>query len=233
MKEYVVDIDFNQFFKKYEAVVAMADIAFNKVKDNHPECVKCKINCSDCCYALFDLTLIEALYINHKTRESFAGEKRGKLEEKANIADRAVFKLKKKAYNELKSGKSEDEIINDLAAKKIRCPLLNEEDCCDLYEFRPITCRLYGIPVSIGGAGHTCGLSGFKEGKNYQTVNMDAIRKKLYEISDDVVRHINSKYLKLSEVLVPLSMAILNVYDKEYLGLPDPDKAPEKEKIKG
>jgi hypothetical protein len=32
---------------------------------------------------------------------------------------------------------------------------------------------------------------------------------------------------------VPLSMAILNVYDKEYLGLPDPDKAPEKEKIKG
>jgi hypothetical protein len=89
---------------------------------------------------------------------------------------------------------------------------------------------LYGIPVSIGGAGHTCGLSGFKEGKNYQTVNMDAIQKKLYEISDDVVRHINSKYLKLSEVLVPLSMAILNVYDKEYLGLADADKTPVKEK---
>jgi hypothetical protein len=31
-------------------------------------------------------------------------------------------------------------------------------------------------------------------------------------------------------VLVPLSMAILNVYDKEYLGLPDPDKSPVKEK---
>jgi Fe-S-cluster containining protein len=208
----------------------MADIAFNKVKDSHPECVKCKINCSDCCYALFDLTLIEALYINHKTRENLGGEKRGKLEEKSNKADRAVFKLKKKAYNELKSGKSEDEIIKELATKRIRCPLLNESDCCDLYEFRPITCRLYGIPVSIGGAGHTCGLSGFKEGKNYQTVNMDAIQKKLYEISDELVRHVNSKYLKLSEVLVPLSMAILNVYDKEYLGLPDSDKSPVKEK---
>jgi Fe-S-cluster containining protein len=230
MKEHIVDIDFTQFFKKYEAVVAMADIAFNKVKDSNPECVKCKINCSDCCYALFDLTLIEAVYINHKTRENFAGEKRVKLEEKANIADRAVFKLKKNAYNKLKSGKSEDEIINDLAAKRIRCPLLNESDCCALYEFRPITCRLYGIPVSIGGAGHTCGLSGFKEGKNYQTVNMDAIQKKLYEISDELVRHINSKYLKLSEVLVPLSMAILNVYDKEYLGLAEADKTPAKEK---
>ncbi len=225
-----MDIDFTQFFKKYEAVVAMADIAFNKVKDSHPECVKCKINCSDCCYALFDLTLIEALYINHKTRENFDSEKRGKLEEKSNKADRAVFKLKKKAYNELKSGKSEDEIIKELATKRIRCPLLNESDCCDLYEFRPITCRLYGISVSIGGAGHTCGLSGFKEGKNYQTVNMNAIQKKLYEISDELIRHVNSKYLKLSEVLVPLSMAILNVYDKEYLGLPDPDKSPVKEK---
>ena len=225
-----MDIDLSQFFKKYEAIVAMADIAFNKVKDGHPECVKCKINCSDCCYALFDLTLIEALYINQKTRENFDGNKRGKLEEKSNIADRAVFKLKKKAYNELKSGTSEDEIIKELATKRIRCPLLNEEDCCDLYEFRPITCRLYGIPVSIGGAGHTCGLSGFKEGKNYQTVNMDTIQKKLYVISDELVRHVNSKYLKLSEVLVPLSMAILNVYDKEYLGLPDPDKSPVKEK---
>jgi Fe-S-cluster containining protein len=230
MKEQIVNIDLFQFFKKYEAVVAMADNAFNKVRDSHPECVKCKINCSDCCYALFDLTLIEALYINHKVRENFDGGKRGKLEEKANIADRAVFKLKKNAYKELKSGKSEDEIINDLAAKRIRCPLLNGSDCCDLYEFRPITCRLYGIPVSIGGAGHTCGLSGFKEGQNYQTVNMDAIQKKLYEISDELVRHINSKYLKLSEVLVPLSLAILNVYDKEYLGLADEDKTPVKEK---
>ena len=225
-----MDVDLSQFFKKYEAIVAMADIAFNKVKDSHPECVKCKINCSDCCYALFDLTLIEALYINHKTRENFDDKKRGKLEEKSNIADRAVFKLKKKAYNELKSGTSEDEIIKELATKRIRCPLLNEENCCDLYEFRPITCRLYGIPVSIGGAGHTCGLSGFKEGKNYQTVNMDTIQKKLYVISDELVRHIESKYLKLSEVLVPLSMAILNVYDKEYLGLPDADKTPAKEK---
>jgi len=225
-----LNIEFTQFFKKYEAVVAMADNAFNKVRDNNPECVKCKINCSDCCYALFDLTLIEALYINHKVGESFDGKKKEKLEKKANIADRAVFKLKKKAYNELKSGKSEDEIIKELATKRIRCPLLNEEDCCDLYEFRPITCRFYGIPVSIGGAGHTCGLSDFKEGKSYQTVNMDAIQKKLYEISGELVRHINSKYIKLSEVLVPLSMAILNVYDKEYLGLAGADKSPAEEK---
>jgi len=225
-----VEIDFTAFFIKYEAVVAMADNAFIKVRDSHPDCVNCKINCSDCCYALFDLTLIEALYINHKIREKFDGEKRIQLEEKANIADRSVFKLKKKAYEELKSGKSEEEIIQALSTKRIKCPLLNDKDGCDLYEFRPITCRLYGIPVSIGGAGHTCGLSGFREGENYQTVNMDAVQKKLYEISDELIKQIKSKYLKLSELLVPLSMAILNVYDKEYLGLAGEDKSPVKEK---
>jgi len=220
-----VDLNFEQFFNKYEAVVAMADNAFEKVRTIHSECIKCKIHCSDCCHALFDLTLIEALYINHKVKEIFGGEKKVRLLEKADIADRAVFKLKKKAYKEFEGGKSEDEILNDMATKRLRCPLLNEDDMCDLYEFRPITCRLYGIPLSIGGKGHTCGVSGFQEGKNYQTVNMDIIQNKLYEISDALVKSINSKHIKMSEMLVPVSMAILNNYDNEYLGIPDVEKS--------
>jgi Fe-S-cluster containining protein len=216
-----VDLNFDQFFNKYEAVVAMADNAFERVRTIHNECIKCKIHCSDCCHALFDLTLIEALYINHKVKEIFKGEKKVRLLEKADIADRSVFKLKKKAYKEFEGGKSEDAILNDMATKRLRCPLLNEEDMCDLYEFRPITCRLYGIPISIGGKGHTCGVSGFQEGKNYQTVNMDILQTKLYEISDSLVKSINSKHIKMSEMLVPVSMAILNNYDKEYLGIPD------------
>lgn len=214
-------LNFTQYFDKYEIIVAIADVFFDKVKKSHPECVKCKTNCSDCCYALFDLTLIEALYINNKIKEKFESEERGRLEEKANTADRAVFKLKKKAYDSFKSGKSEDEILTDLATKKIRCPLLNEEDRCDLYEFRPITCRLYGIPSSIGGVGHTCGKSGFKEGINYPTVNIEAIHKRLFEISDDLTKYINSKYVKLSELLMPVSMAILTEFDKEFLGVAD------------
>lgn len=225
-----MDLIFKEFFNKYEAVVEMADNAFEKVRASHSEFIQCKMHCADCCHALFDLTLIEALYINHKVKEMFDGDKKSRLEEKANIADRAVFKLKKKAYKEFESGKSEDEILKDMATKRLRCPLLNEEDKCDLYEFRPITCRLYGIPLLIGGAGHTCGVSGFQEGKEYPTVNMDIIQKKLYEISDGLVKSVNSKYAKMSEMLVPVSMAILNKYDKEYLGIPDTEKSTDAKK---
>ncbi len=222
-------LNFTQFFKRYETIVEMADSLFGQVKTNHPECVKCKINCSDCCYALFDLTLIESLYINHKLKEKLNSEERGCLEDKANTADRKVFKLKKKAYDNFKSGQSENEILQELATKKIRCPLLNQEERCDLYEFRPITCRLYGIPFSIGGVGYTCGKSGFNEGIKYPTINMEAIHKVLFEISDDLTKHINSKYVKLSEILMPVSMAILTEFDNEFFGAADTKKSLEEE----
>ncbi|MEJ2221340.1 MAG: hypothetical protein P8X80_11040 [Desulfobacterales bacterium] len=49
-----MDFDFTPYFKKYEALVSNADNAFERVKQAHAECVKCKEKCTDCCYALFD-----------------------------------------------------------------------------------------------------------------------------------------------------------------------------------
>jgi hypothetical protein len=49
-----MDFDFTPYFKKYEALVSNADDAFERVKQAHSDCVKCKEKCTDCCYALFD-----------------------------------------------------------------------------------------------------------------------------------------------------------------------------------
>ncbi len=97
---------------------------------------------------------------------------------------------------------------------------MNKEDTCDLYDFRPTTCRLYGLPTAIGGVSHTCGRSGFYEGKIYPTINMDVIHRKLFELSEEIARAIRTRYPKLHEMLVPLSMALLTDYNEEYLGVP-------------
>jgi len=131
--------------------------------------------------------------------------------------------MKRQAYKDLEAGKKEDDILADLAQKRIRCPLLNDQDTCDLYEYRPITCRLYGIPTSIAGKGHTCGLSGFSEGTSYPTVKLDIIQKKLYDLSAEFVRSIHSRYARMGEMLVPLSMALLTEYTEEYLGVKGDD----------
>ena len=224
-------IDFKPYFEKYEAVVAMADEVFERVHKEFPECVKCKIKCDDCCYALFDLALIEAIYLNHQFKRIYKDRERERLIERSNRADRKIHKIKRKAYKEKAAGKNETDILTNLAGERVRCPLLNDEEMCDLYEHRPITCRLYGIPTSIGGVGHTCGKSGFVEGKQYPTVNLDLIQKKLYDITTEFVHRIKSRHGKMADMLVPVSMAMLTGYDVDYLGIAAAKK--EKEKRNG
>lgn len=214
-----MNIDLSPYFKKYEDLVASADAAFERVKQEHADCVKCEEKCADCCYALFDLTLIEALYIHHQFYRRYTGSSRSKLIEKANRADRKIHKIKRKAQQDLQAGVSEEEILARLALERVRCPLLNARDLCDLYEHRPLTCRFYGIPTAIGGQGHTCGKSGFERGRPYPTINLDAVYNQLQQISAELLRDIESRHVKLADLLVPLSMALVTDYDADYLGV--------------
>lgn len=211
--------DLSLYFDKYEALLELADTAFSRVKAEHTSCVRCKIECSDCCYALFDLSLIEALYINFHFNSLFAGKKRAALIEKASSVDRTIYRIKRKAHQAFKNGMNENEILAALAMERVRCPLLNAGNRCDLYKYRPITCRVYGIPTSINGRGHTCSLSAFIEGEKYPSVNLDHIQQKLFDLSDELVKGIRSKYVKMSDLLVPLSMAIITDYNDSYLGI--------------
>lgn len=219
-------------FEKYEALVNQVDGVFESVRQQHSDCVKCKLECSDCCFALFDLSLVEALYINRKFIERVVGDKKLEIIENANTTDRKIYQLKRKAFKAVRGGeKSEEQVLLEMATERIRCPLLNEENRCELYEYRPITCRLYGVPTSIQGRGHTCGLSGFKEGEAYPTVNLDTVHAKLHELSTELVATLKSTHVKMGEVLMPLSMALLTVFDESYLGVPSeqpkPDANPE------
>ncbi|MFO7750324.1 MAG: YkgJ family cysteine cluster protein [Desulfobacteraceae bacterium] len=212
-------LDFKEHFAKYEAVVSMVDGVFDKVKNDYPREVFCREKCSDCCYAIFDLTIIEAVYINHKFNEKFSGSKKLELIDEAAKIDRSLYKMKKEAYQETKKGKNEVDVLGMMAAKRVRCPLLGSDDLCMLYEARPITCRLYGIPTSSAGMSHICGRTNFEEGKSYPTVNMDTIYSQLQLISAEFTKAINSRHVKMCEMLVPVSTALITNYNEEYLGV--------------
>ncbi|MFO7964818.1 MAG: YkgJ family cysteine cluster protein [Desulfobacterales bacterium] len=218
-----IDIAIEPFFTQYEALSKAADAIFEKVKQEFPECVKCRIQCTDCCYALFDLSLIEAMYINYRFNEAFEEQVKADVIEKANRADRIIHKIKRQAHKDFENGKKESDILAEVAKEKVRCPLLNSRNRCDLYASRPITCRLYGIPTEIGGLGRTCGQSGFHPGRPYPTVHLDMIHQKMYELSERFCASIKTRYAGLPELLVPLSMALLTNYNEEYLGIQTPE----------
>ena len=212
-------MDFSNAFSRYEALVDQVSQVFTKVSSEFSEEVKCKAGCDDCCHALFDLTFVEALYIKEKFDELYNGKARHEITERASTVDRGLAKMKKEAYKRHEAGTPDDAIIEAISKMRVRCPLLGEEGKCLMYEHRPIACRVYGIPTSAAGKGHTCGLSGFDEGKAYPTLNMDLVYNRLYKISGDLVREIDSRFTQMGSVLVPLSMALLTDYNEEYLGV--------------
>ena len=214
-----MSLDFKQYFRAYEELVNSAEKAFNKIGSGFSEEVKCKPGCSDCCHALFDVTLIEALYINKKFKEKYQGKEREIIFDRANKADREIHRIKRNALKEKKAGASDIEIIGKMAMERVKCPLLNDKNQCDLYESRPINCRVYGVPTETGGASHICGRTGFVQGEKYPTIKMDKMYSYLYHISNEMVEKMNTKYTKMGDMLMPLSMVLLTSFSDDFLGI--------------
>jgi len=212
-------MDLNKHFVKYEALVGMVDQVFDRVKKEFPKEVFCREKCSDCCYAIFDLTLIEALYLNHKFSENFSGKEKAELIAIADKTDRALAKMKRDAYKKVKDGADQLEIVGRMSQERVRCPLLGENNLCLMYDKRPITCRVYGIPTSTAGASHICGRTNFVQGKAYPTLNMDKIYTQLQLLSAELVKDIKSTNIRMHELLIPVSMAMVTLFNDEFLGV--------------
>ncbi|MDL2267766.1 YkgJ family cysteine cluster protein [Desulfovibrio sp. OttesenSCG-928-G15] len=212
--------DLTPFFERYETQAKEADALFAHIRSQYPDLVVCKEKCSSCCHAMFDLSLVEALYLNGKFNERFPpGKERTAILDAADSADRTAARIKRKVFKESKEGKDSNEILAEIARVKVRCPLLDENDRCIMYDVRPVTCRLYGVPTAIGGQSHTCGLTGFLQGEKYPTVALDKIQHRLSALSTELTTFIGTAYTELDSMYVPVSTALLTQYDAAYLGI--------------
>lgn len=212
--------DFEDIFARYEALVAAVDKTFEAVKARHGKEVTCAKGCSDCCSAVFDLSLVEALYLNQRFNTALDTEAtqpaRQAVLRRADVAERQQAKLARAAHKELRQGLDDEAILTEAASRRIRCPLLAEDDSCDLYAARPITCRLYGVPQNIRGQARTCGMSGFEPGRQYPTVNVERIQDLLVELSEEISQRLQSRYRGLTTMHMPVASALLTTFDDEF-----------------
>jgi Fe-S-cluster containining protein len=216
--------DLSPFFDEYEAIVDRVDAAFARIADEYPQEVRCQLGCCECCYALFDLTLVEAMSVNRMYHNVLSESQKRIVAERADRADREIHKIKRNAFKSQQQGVEPEKILRDVGSQRVRCPLLEDDNSCVLYDHRPLTCRVYGLPLIIHGQVRTCGLTGFEPGKSYPSINMDMLQQKLLDISQRMVQSMPTKYDKLAEVLVPVSMALLTEYDDTYLGIVQPQE---------
>ena len=162
--------------EELENLRTRADAAFAQVAQRHPQEVACHPGCDDCCHALFDLSLVEALALAlgflELPREARRQARRRALKA-APIFDRAV----EEAF-----ALSGEDRTQALSRARVPCPLL-EQGRCLLYAQRPITCRLYGVPVAVGGQARTCHLARFRTGTTYPTVDLVKVQAELNRLS--------------------------------------------------
>ncbi|MGA2848831.1 MAG: YkgJ family cysteine cluster protein [Terracidiphilus sp.] len=135
-------------------LVQIVDSALKDVAQRSGEWLVCKVGCTQCCYGAFAISELDALRLSEgmatlrQTEPDLAGDiqrrARGWIAEhgskfpgdlKAGVLGRSSHELERF-----------EDFANDAA-----CPALDPATGrCDVYAWRPMTCRVFGPPVRMG-----------------------------------------------------------------------------------
>ena len=208
-------MDFSYLFEPYENIVSRADEAFEQAKEKFPECLRCEPHCADCCHAVFGLFLIEAVFLKRDFDQLDEEERQAALR-RGRDADNALEKLE----GTLRSFKDDPQMISySLARARIRCPLLNDHDECVLYPYRPITCRVYGIPTRVRGVPRVCGKAGFKKDQEYPLFDLDEVHRELHQLSRELLERAGGKDPEIATLLISVSKIIKTPFEELITGI--------------
>lgn len=137
--------------KDYKELLGRIDAWYRSVKERHPDQVPCARGCRDCCVGLFDVSLADRDLL----REGLASADPAIRRDIEARAGALLSRLREVApdLGDTLDGWAAD-LIDDLcdAAGEVECPVLGQEGECRLYDHRPLTCRMSGVPVvDLGG----------------------------------------------------------------------------------
>ena len=142
-------VDLSLYFNEYEALVRKTEEDIETVKDSYPEASGCGAETDNCCYRYVDLDLIEAIYLSNTMNRLLGSAVRKQV---ISDAVKIVQKTKKmiarlnQKGDGIEAGKTA--LVEAYAGEKILCAL-NNKHRCSLYNYRPISCRLHGIPAGV------------------------------------------------------------------------------------
>ena len=143
----------NDILDRYESLLGEVDGWFDACLSRHPDMIACRQGCSACCRGLFDITLLDALCLKR-------GFDRLPASVQQSVQLKAVAPLVE--LTEKWPEFARPWILNHIPEQfwdemmpeedERPCPLLSADGACLVYDQRPMTCRLNGIPlIDISG----------------------------------------------------------------------------------
>ena len=138
---------------RYSNLLQEVDQWFAGCVQRHEELIICAKGCSSCCRGLFDITLLDALYLRsgfNLLSEDLQNSIRLKAKKQLEpLAARWPIFISPWILNSIPETEWDDLMPED---DETPCPLLSETGHCLVYANRPMTCRLNGIPlIDISG----------------------------------------------------------------------------------
>jgi Fe-S-cluster containining protein len=135
-------------FSAYGDLLHEIDSWFTSATNSHPDQIRCTSGCSECCRSLFDITMLDAACL----REGFELLPEEVRTAVTTKAVRRLLDLRAK-WPDLEA----PYVINYRPEKEWQelmpaddetpCVLLDDNGRCLVYEHRPMTCRLHGLPL--------------------------------------------------------------------------------------
>lgn len=148
-----MDKQWSYIFEEYGRLLKSVDTWFSGCLDRFVSRMACRGGCSECCRGLFDITLLDAWYLRAGF-DRLPDQVRRQVMEKAQervSSLQVIWPEFAPPYLLNHRPESEwEELMPD--EDETPCVLLDEAGRCLVYEYRPMTCRLHGLPlVDISG----------------------------------------------------------------------------------
>jgi Fe-S-cluster containining protein len=139
---------------KDSELVQIVDAALNDAARRAGDWLVCRVGCTQCCYGAFAINQLDALRlkVGMVTLRSSEPETAAQIERRAQAwinAHGAEFPGDLET-GELGEAERDRERFEEFA-NEAPCPALDPATGrCDVYEWRPMTCRVFGPPVRMG-----------------------------------------------------------------------------------
>lgn len=134
----------NDILSQYRHLLAGVDAWFARCQPLFGSGSGCR-GCAECCRGLFDITLLDATMLRQGFARLPEGTREQVLARVRPILDRLQIRFPGFAQPYLLAGVPVEQFPLP-GEEETPCPLLDVAGRCLLYEHRPLTCRLYGLP---------------------------------------------------------------------------------------
>jgi Fe-S-cluster containining protein len=192
-----------------QKLIQIVDAALADTKRRSGDWLACRKGCTACCIGVFAINQLDVARLQRGLSE-LAARDSARAEAVRKRARAAVTLLSTDfpgdpATGRLGHTKKERQRFETFANEE-PCPALDPvEGTCDLYEFRPMTCRTFGPPMRVEGGLGVCELC--YQGRSEQEIAACEMVPDPDDLESRLVREVERRSGKSGETIVAFALA--------------------------